>query len=44
MNDTIIEKILTALGYFIGIAMMGGVVWFVWAVLNLLLTYLFNLL
>ena len=43
MKAAIVEKLLTGLGYFLGVVMMGGVVWFVWEVINLLFSLIINI-
>lgn len=36
MKNALVEKALTALGYFLGVIMMGSVVWFSWELVCLL--------
>lgn len=43
MKDKVIEKVLTALGYTIGVVFMGGALWLCWELLYLLFTILVQL-
>lgn len=43
MKDKIIERFLTALGYAMGVAFMGGAIWLCWELIMLLFSIVVHL-